>query len=159
MRIDVLIEYDEKLSEVTFSSKTTQYGETRPARIGLSRFSNDDSGHEMIEFVGEDWEFLKNVHDLFNAEPSRKGWILRVVNPFESHTFEPTPMFQMVHHFSLFIFAKYYPKSWTWRKNIPFITTYDLTMKIPGYNFFNLQKKTEFEKLLRDKFKNISFVA
>jgi len=159
MTIDVLIEYDGKLSEVTFSSKTVHYSETRPARIGLSRQLNGDSGYEMVEFVGEDWELVENVHDLFKAEPSRKGWVLRVINPLASATFEPFPAFQMISHFAHVLLSKYYPKTWTWRMSIPFITTYDLTLKVPGYNFFNPQKKAEFEKLLRGKFKNMLFIS
>lgn len=159
MKIGVLIEYDKKLSEVTLSSETVKYSETRPARIGLSRQSNGDSDFEMVEFVGEDWEFVKNVDEHFAREPSRKGWALRVVNPFEAATFEPLPAFQMISHFSHILLAKYYPRTWTWRMNVPFITTYDLTLKVLGYSLFNPQKKAEFEKLLRKKFKRVSFIS
>jgi hypothetical protein len=65
MKIDVLIEYDKKLSEVTFSSQATQLCETRPARIGLSHPKYEKYEYEIVEFVGEDWEAIKKIPDLF----------------------------------------------------------------------------------------------
>lgn len=159
MKIDVLIEYDAKLSEVTFSSKAAQYTETRTSRIGLSRPEQEDISSEQIEFVGEDWEIIKKIEDWFPNEPRRKNRILRVINPFESQTFEPLLAFRMVNHFLMVIRAKVYPKTWTWRGLIPFLDKYQITLKIPGYNLFNPQKKIEFEKLLHTKYKNVSFVS
>ena len=113
----------------------------------------------MIEFVGENWEYLKNIHDVFQREPARKDRILRVVNPFESATFEPSPMFWMIDFFSTYILAKFYPKTYAWRMQFRFITKYELTMKIPGYKLFNPQKRLEFEKMLRIKFKPVTFIS
>lgn len=159
MKIDVLIEYDEKLSEVTFSSKATQFTETRPARIGLSHARTDDLKIEMVEFIGEDWEFVQNVHELFHKEPSRKNWVLRVINPFEAATFEPEALFRLIYHFSMCISAKFYPKTWTWRCFILFLVKYEITLKIPDYNFFNPHQKAEFEKRLFAKYKHVSFIS
>jgi hypothetical protein len=159
MKIDVLIEYNEKLSEVTCSSKATQFTQTRPARIGLSRSVLADSDHEMVEFVGEDWEQLEIMHDLFRAEPTRKNHTLRIVNPFEPATFEPYALYRVIDFFSTYVLAEFYPKTWSLRKDIPFLNSYEMTLKIPAYKIFNPQKKEEFEKLLRKRYKRVSFVS
>lgn len=158
MKVDVLIEYNEKSSEVTFSSKATQFTQTRPARIGLSHPKFEKYETELIEFVGEDWEALKNIPDLFKNDPNRKDWILRIVNPFESSTFEPYALFRTIDFFAIYILAGFYPKTWTWRRILPLLNKYEVILKIPDYNFFNPQKKSEFEKLLYANYKNTAFI-
>lgn len=159
MKIDVSIEYDAKLSEVTFSSKAAQYTETRTARIGLSRPKNEDISSEQVEFVGEDWEIIKKIEDWFPNEPTRKDRILRVVNPFESATFEPVPAFRMIDFFLLVIRYKIYPRTALLRRIIPLFDKYEITLKIHGYNLFNPQKKAEFEKLLHKEYKHTTFIS
>lgn len=159
MRIDVLVEYDKTLSEVTFSSKATQYRETRTSNIGLSRPVNGNFYEEYIEFVGEDIEDVRIINEEFLKESSRKNQVLRVVNPFESATFEAFAAFKMLEFFSIVILHRFYPKTASLRLSIPWLTTYDLTLKVSGYNLFNPQKKAEFEKLLQKKFKNVSFIS
>lgn len=159
MKIDVLIEYNDELSEVTFSSQAAQFTQTRPARIGLSHFKGDKNKFELIEFVGEDWEFVRSIEDLFSKEPTRKDCILRVVNPFEPATFEPEPAFRMIDFFARYILAKIYPKTWELRVLLSFFRIPQITIKIPAYKLFNPEKKLEFEKLLRKRYKNVSFVA
>lgn len=157
MKIDVLIEYDPKLSELTVSSKAAQFNETRTARIGLSRPKNEDISSEQCEFVGESWEVIKKIENYFPTDPTRKDKILRIVNPFESATFEPRLLFHMIKHFSMYILITLYPKTHFWRMFVPFLDRYEITLKIPGYNLFNAQKKAEFEKLLRAKYKHTTF--
>ena len=159
MKIDILIEYDAKLSEVTFSSKAAQFSETRTARIGLSRPKNEDISSEQIEFVGEDWEIIKKIEDWFPNDPTRKDRILRVVNPFESATFEPVPAFRMIHHLIRVVRHEIYPRTFLLRQLIPFLDKNEITLKIPGYNLFNPQKKAEFEKLLRERYKHTTFIS
>ena len=159
MRIDVLIEYDHRFSRITFSSKATRYCETRASNIGLSRPEIGDFYQELVEFIGEAREDVEILRKEFSEEPTRKGCVMRIINPFEPATFEPLPAFQMISHFSHMILAHFYPRTWLWRMKIPFITTYDLTLKVPGYNFFNPLKKAEFENLLRRKFKKTTFVS
>lgn len=157
MKFDVLIEYDKKSSEVTFSSEATQFTQTRPARIGLSHPKFEKYETEFIEFVGEDWESIKNISDWFKTEPSRKDQILRIVNPFEPTTFEPFALFRTIDFFSTYIFADFYPKTWNWRKLFPIFNKCEIKLKIPDYKLFNSQKKAEFEKLIQTKYKRISF--
>lgn len=169
MKIDVLIEYDAKLSEVTFSSKAAQFSETRTARIGLSRAKHEDISSELIEFVGADWETIKKIEDWFSKEWTEKehtgkertgkDYILRIINPFESATFEPVPAFRMIDYFLLVTRYKIYPRTAFLRMLIPFFDKYEITLKIPGYNLFNTQKKIEFEKLLRANYKHTTFVS
>lgn len=154
MKIDVLIEYDKKSSEVTFSSQATDFTQTRPARIGLSRHMFEESEYEIVEFVGEDWERIKEIPDLFQNDPSRKEWILRIVSPFESSTFEPYALFRMIDFLSIYVAARIYPKTWSLRKFFSLIK-YEITLKIPDYKFFNPQKKAEFEKLLHERYKKV----
>lgn len=158
MKVDVSVEYNKRASEVTFSSKATQFTQTRPARIGLSSAIGDDSGDEIVELVGENWEFLKTVDDMFQKHPSSKNRKLRLINPFEPATFEPVALFRMIDHFSSYILAVFYPKTWTWRRILPLLNKYEITLKIPDYNFFNPQKKVEFEKLLYANYKNTAFI-
>jgi hypothetical protein len=61
--------------------------------------------------------------------------------------------------FSIIVIAKFYPKTWTWRRILPFTNRYEITLKIADYNFFDPQKKLEFEELLRAKFKKAFFVS
>ena len=169
MKIDILIEYHPKLSEVTFSSDAAQFTETRPARIGLSRGKNEDLELELIEFVGEDWEIIKKIEDWFSKDWTGKEWtgkertgkdyILRIINPFESSSFEPLPAFRMIQHFIRLIRHKIYLKTYMPRELIPFLDRNEITLKIPGYNLFNPQKKAEFEKLLRARYKYTTFVS
>lgn len=163
MKIDVFIEYDKKLSEVTFSSQTTRFSETRAARLGLSHLINEDLSSELIEFVGADWKTLKNIPELFEKDPTRKNYILRVINPFESSTFEPEALFRMVDHFSMIILSQFYPKTWLSRRIIaritPWLDIYEMTLKIPDYKLFEPRKKAEFEKLPRTEYKNVTFVS
>jgi len=159
MKIDVLIEYDTKLSEVSFSSKATNFTQTRPARIGVSHPKFEKYEIEVVEFVGEDWESIKNIPELFRNDPNRKDWVLRIVNPFESSTFEPYALFRSVDFFSIYILAKFYPKTWTWRRIVPWLNQYEISLKIPDYRFFNSQKKLEFEKLLHKTYKDVSFLS
>ena len=159
MRIDILIEYDAKLSEVTFSSKAAQFTEIRPARMGLSHAEHEDISLEKIEFVGESWEIVKKIEDCFPTEPTRRGYILRIINPFESATFEPLPAFRMTQHFIRLIRHKLYPKTYLLREIIPFIDRNEITLKIPGYNLFNPPKKAEFEKLMYAKYRHANFVS
>ena len=159
MRIDVLVEYDSRFSRITFSSKATQYSETRASNIGLSRPENDNFQEEYIEFVGEEIEDVRIINEEFSKEPSRKNQILRVVNPFEPATFEAFAAFKMLEFFSIVLVHRFYPKTASLRFSVPWLITYDLTLKVPGYNFFNPQKKAEFEKLLRRKFKRVSFIS
>lgn len=159
MKVDILIEYNEKLSEINFSSIATNFNEERPSTIGLSHPMHKDFDYEMIEFIGENQEGIEIIKKEFLQEPTRKDHILRVINPFESSTFEPIAASQMIDFFSRYILAKFYPKTWEWRRIIPFFIRYELTLKIPGYKFFEPKKKLEFEKLLRSKFKQISFVS
>lgn len=159
MKIDILIEYNEKLSCVTISSKTAQFSLTRESNIGLSHPLDGNSGDEYIEFIGEDFKDAMLIREEFYKEPSRKGYVLRVIDPFEPTTFESYAAYKMTEYASIKALAMLYPRTWSWRFKIPWLTTYDLTLKVPGYNFFNPQKKAQFEKLLRKKFKNISFVS
>lgn len=159
MKIDVLIEYDGKLSEVTFGSKAAQFSETRTARIGFSRPKHEDINSEQIEFVGESWEIIKKIEDCFPTEPTGKERILRIVNPFESATFEPKALFRMIDHFLRVIRHKIYPRTALLRELIPLFDKNEITLKIPGYNLFNAQNKAEFEKLLRVKYKHTTFVS
>jgi hypothetical protein len=159
MMIDVLIEYDKKLSEVTFSSNAAQFTERRTARIGLSRPKHKDISAEQIEFVGESWEIIKKIEDWFPNEPTRKDQILRIINPFESATFEPLPAFRMIQHLIWLVRQKIYPKTYILREHIPFLDKNEITLKIPGYNLFNSQKKAEFEKLLLARYKYTTFVS
>ena len=159
MKIDILIEYDAKLSKVTFSSNAAKFTETRTARIGLSRPKHEDISSEQIEFVGEDWEIIKKIEDHFPNEPTRKDRILRVVNPFESATFEAVSAFRMIRHFLLSIRYKIYPRTVLLRRLIPLFDKYEIMLKIPGYNLFNSQKKAEFEKLLHKEYKHTTIVS
>jgi hypothetical protein len=159
MRFDVLIEYDKKLSEVTYRSKAAQFTKTRPSRIGLSRPFDGDPAHEMIEFVGEDWELVKNIHNLFRKEPTRKDQVLRVVNPFEPATFEPRVAYMMIVFFTISILQKFYPRTWKWRFEVPWFDSFDITLNIPGYDYFDPEKKAAFEKMLRKRYKRLSFIA
>lgn len=159
MKIDVLIEYNAKLSEVTFSSNAAKFSETRPARIGFSHKTDDKSDGELIEFVGEDWNFVKNIDEMFLNEPSRKNWVLRVVNPFESATFEPEALFRMIDHFLRVIRHKIYPRTALLRELIPLFSKTEIMLKIPNYNLFNVQKRVEFEKVLLAKYKHTTFVS
>jgi hypothetical protein len=154
-----LIEYDAKLSEVTFSSNGAKFSETRPARIGFSHKTDGKFDGELIEFVGENWNFVENVDEMFRNEPIRKGWVLRVVNPFESATFEPGALFRMVDHFLRVIRHKIYPRTALLRELISIFDKNEITLKIPGYNLFNPQKKAAFEKLLRAKYKHTTFIS
>ena len=157
MKVDVLIEYDEKLSEITFSSIATNFKEKRPSTIGLSYLKNKNNDYELIEFIGENQEGIELIKKEFSQEPTRKDHILRVINPFELSTFEPIAASQMVEFFSRYVLAKFYPKTWEWRRIIPFFISYKLTLKVPGYNFFEPIKKAEFEKLLRQKIQRCIF--
>lgn len=158
MRIDVLIEYDKKLSEVTFSSKATNFSQIRPAIIGLSHPKFENQHHEMVEFVGESWKLIKEIPGLFENDPNRKDWLLRIVNPFESATFEPYALFRMVDFLATYLAAMHYPKTWSWRKPFSLIN-FQITLKIPDYRFFNPQKKVEFEELLHEQYKKVSIIS
>jgi hypothetical protein len=159
MKIDVLIEYDEKLSEVNFSSKATQIKEKRPATIGLSHPTHKSFEVEFVEFVGHDRKDVEIIRDEFNKEPTRKDHVLRVINPFEPATFEPYALFCMVDFFSIYVLHTFYPRTFSWRREIPLLNPFEITLKIPGYKFLDPQKKAEFEKLLRKKYKRVSFIS
>lgn len=159
MKVDVLIEYNPKLPEISFSSTAARITETRTAWIGLSRPKHTDTGLEQIEFVGEDWETIKEIEAAFPAEPTRKDYVLRIINPFDSSTFEPLYAFRTAAFFILIIRYKLYPKTALLRKLIPLFDRYEITLKIPAYNLYNPQKKAEFEKLLRKEYKHTTFVS
>lgn len=159
MKIDVLIEYDAKNSKVAFSSSATRFWEKRPATIGLSHSPNTDYNHGFIEFVGEDQKGIEIIKKEHLQQPSRKGHILRIVNPFESNSFEPFALFCMIRHFSTYIFAQHYPKTWEWRQNFSWLDKYEITLKIPDYQFFEPMKKMEFEKMLKSEYKRVTFVS
>ena len=159
MKVDVLIEYNPKIPEITFSSTAAQIAETKTAWIGLSRPKHKDTGLEQIEFVGEDWETIKKIEASFPAEPTRKDYLLRVINPFESLIFEPLYAFRVVTFFILTIRYKLHPKTVLLRRLIPLLDKYEITLKIPGYNLYDPQKKAEFEKLLLKEYKHTTFVS
>lgn len=159
MKIDVLIEYNPKLSEVTFSSNAAQFTATRAARLGISRLKHEDINSGQIEFVGESWEVIKKIEDWFPNDPTRKDRILRIMNPFESSEFDSELTFRMIQHFIRYIRLIIYPKTCMIRENIPFLDKNEITLKIPGYNLFDPQKKAEFEKLLLAKYKYTTFIS
>jgi hypothetical protein len=158
MKIDILIEYHPELSEVTISSNAAQFTETRTARLGLSRPKYENLDAEQIEFVGESWEIIKKIEDWFPNEPTRKDRILRIINPFEPSEFEPERTFRMIQHFIRLIRLMIYPKTCMIREIIPFLDRNEITLKIPGYNLFDPQKKAEFEKILLARYKHTTFV-
>jgi hypothetical protein len=158
MKVDVLIEYNKKSSEVTFSSKATQFTQTRPARIGLSHPRFENRQPKIVEFVGEDWKTIKEIPNSFENDPNRKDWLLDIVNPFESATFEPYALFRIVDFLLTYIAAKFYPRTWSWRKSFSLIKC-EVILKIPDYASFNPQKKSEFEELLNEQYKEVSIVS
>ena len=158
MRIDVLIEYDEKHFEIIISSIVAQFAQTRPSWLGLSRHITDESKFEKIEFVGENWNLVKTLKSLWEIEPIKEDRFFRLVNPFSSSTFEPETAYRVINHFSLLTLAQIYPKSWNFRCRIPWIDSYEITLKIPSYSFFEPLKKEYFEKLIRDKYKQVKFI-
>lgn len=136
MKLDVLIEYNKALNELTFSSQTAKFTQTRTGFIGLSRGLNDDSNCEQIEFIGEDWETFNKIKDLWTVEPIKDNRSFRIIAPFLSTTFEPQPAFYTISHFATYILATIYPKSYGWRMVFSWLDSYDLKLIIPEYNLF-----------------------
>lgn len=133
-------------------SNAANFNETRPATIGLSRVANENS--ELVESIGEQ-RTTDELKSLAIKERGVDNRIYRVINPFSYDSFEPGAAYKIVQFFCFKFHRIIRPQTYLIRSLLGF-DRYEITLKLPYYNFVSADERKNFETLLRKLTKKFS---
>lgn len=143
MKIDVLILHNGQ--NITVKSEAARYNETKPATIGFSKSENEDA--ELIEGIGEQWT-TSELKQLAVKQRGEDNRIYRVINPFSFESFEPGAAYRTVQYYCFKVHEIIRPKTYLFRSFLK-LDRFEITLKLPEYNFVSADKRKEFETQLR----------